>query len=98
MGRSTPAAAGRARARLSVRVYSILMPTSIHIPKPLLASVDRKARSLKSAAIDSLCKPSSASSTQPRTGRPSSSPVSSRWNPVEAAAEEMVLQNDRRQS
>lgn len=33
--------------RFSEYVTNILMPTSVHIPKPLLVAVDRKARALK---------------------------------------------------
>jgi len=34
-------------ARSSEYIYNILMPTSVHIPKPLLAAVDRKAKALR---------------------------------------------------
>ena len=32
--------------RLDEYIYNVLVPTSVHIPKPLLSAVDRKARLL----------------------------------------------------
>jgi Ribbon-helix-helix protein, copG family len=46
LGARSPSLARPLRIRVTINILIVTMPTSIHIPKPLLTAVDRKARSL----------------------------------------------------